>query len=501
MSDMRIGGLASGMDVDKLVSDLMRAERQPLNKMEQDKTWTTWQRDSYREVNKQLLDIDNMSLDMKLEKTYQPKTVSSPSSAITAEASASAGTGNYNVQVTQLAKSAYNVSETKITDPGDSAIDPEQNLSSQFGKFNTHVNEGDFTIKAYDENGDPITETFTVDYSKSLNDVLGEINDSELGVRAFYDENADQVMFERTKTGEFNPAGTEFEFSGENVGFLTDSLGLKSANEKGGQDAILKYNGDLVIQTHKNEYSLNGVDFKFNSEMQNAVNVNVKTDVDSAVESITKFVDKYNKVIEDLNDRISEKKYRDFPPLTEKQMEDMEEREIELWNEKAKSGMLRSDSTIRNSLFEMRNNWYSSVNTGGSFDQLSDIGIETSPDYTQGGKLLITESKLRNALEEDPESVYKLFSNDEAGNEGIIRKLEDTISNTMDSIERKAGKSTSTDNSYMLGRQIEDYDTQMDNFQDRLNMIEDRYWNQFGEMEKAIQKMNSQSAYIMQNFG
>ena len=37
-----------------------------------------------------------------------------------------------------------------------------------------------------------------------------------------------------------------------------------------------------------------------------------------------------------------EKRYRDFPPLTEKQKEDMEEREIELWEEKAKSGMLRT---------------------------------------------------------------------------------------------------------------------------------------------------------------
>ena len=43
MSDMRIGGLASGMDIDKLVSDLMKAERQPMNKMEQDKSWLEWQ--------------------------------------------------------------------------------------------------------------------------------------------------------------------------------------------------------------------------------------------------------------------------------------------------------------------------------------------------------------------------------------------------------------------------------------------------------------------------
>ncbi|UOR11679.1 flagellar hook-associated protein 2 [Halobacillus amylolyticus] len=514
MSDMRIGGLASGMDIDKLVNDLMRAERQPLNKMEQDKTWTEWQRDAYRDVNKQLFELDSMTLDMNLSKTYQSKEVTSPSAAISAEASSSAGDGNYNVQVTQMATAAYNLSETRLSKAGEQ-IDPTASLSSQESKFANGFDGGDFTITTYGEDG-PTTKTFSIDMEQSLNDVLDEISNSDLGLRAFYDSSADKVMIERTQTGNYNTdnskfLGAEIGFDSTTAGFLSNTLGIKNGdnssgtwklNEKGGQDATFKYNGSLEITTHDNNYTLNGVTFNFHAVMETAVNVNVSNNIDSAVENITKFVDKYNKVIESLNEQVSEKRYRDFPPLTEKQKEDLEEREIELWEEKAKSGMLRNDSTIQNALFEMRSNWYSTIDTGGEFTQLSQIGIKTSSDYLDGGKLLITEDELREALREDPRAVQELFAgNSETGSKGIIDKLEETIADTRQTIERKAGKPTSTEETYMLGRRLEDMEDRMEAFEDRLVQIEDRYWSQFGQMEQAIQQLNSQSAFLMSNFG
>ncbi|MDY0393232.1 flagellar cap protein FliD N-terminal domain-containing protein [Virgibacillus halophilus] len=70
---MRIGGLATGMDIDELVNKLMTAERVPLNKMQQNQTTLTWQRDAFRDVNKTLKELDDMMLDMKLSKAYNTK--------------------------------------------------------------------------------------------------------------------------------------------------------------------------------------------------------------------------------------------------------------------------------------------------------------------------------------------------------------------------------------------------------------------------------------------
>lgn len=57
-STMRIGGLASGMDIDKIVGDLMKAERMPLDKLTQKKQYLEWQRDDYREMNTLLQSLD-----------------------------------------------------------------------------------------------------------------------------------------------------------------------------------------------------------------------------------------------------------------------------------------------------------------------------------------------------------------------------------------------------------------------------------------------------------
>ena len=53
----RISGLASGMDIDTIVSDLMKAERIPLDKLNQNKQTLEWQRDDYRAMNTLLLDF------------------------------------------------------------------------------------------------------------------------------------------------------------------------------------------------------------------------------------------------------------------------------------------------------------------------------------------------------------------------------------------------------------------------------------------------------------
>ena len=70
---MRVGGLATGMDIESIVNKLMEAERMPLVRLTQDRQMLEWKRDAFRDINKALLELDNMILDMKLSKTYFTK--------------------------------------------------------------------------------------------------------------------------------------------------------------------------------------------------------------------------------------------------------------------------------------------------------------------------------------------------------------------------------------------------------------------------------------------
>src|SRR5690625_2574584 len=107
---MRIGGLATGMEIDKIVERMMDAERIPLRRMEQDRTLLTWKQEAFRDINLALSEFDQMMLDMKFNSTYQTKNVqSTQSNAVTATGNSQTSDGNYHIQVEQLATTAMNI--------------------------------------------------------------------------------------------------------------------------------------------------------------------------------------------------------------------------------------------------------------------------------------------------------------------------------------------------------------------------------------------------------
>src|SRR5699024_1581619 len=359
---MRIGGLASGINTDEIIEKMMAAERMPLDRMEQDKTTLEWKRDGFREINKALLELDNMMLDMKLSKTYNSKIVtSSMESAVTATATSSAANGTYKIEVKELATSAMNVS----------VLENDQKIN-----INQTLEPGTITFKTYNEPGaeEEFTEhEITIDENDTIKDVLDKITEQDNNVRAFYDKPSGQVVLETTRTGKYNPAenGPEIDFSVDQSGFFTNVLKM-TGKETGGTDASFTYNDGLTLTSKDNSYTLNGITFSFHDTGTSTLTVD--NDTNAAFDSIMAFVDKYNEVVDVMNSSQREEKHRDFPPLTEAQKEEMTEKEIELWEEKAKSGLLRGDSTITNGLFSMRNSWYSKVETGGEITSLTQIG-------------------------------------------------------------------------------------------------------------------------------
>ncbi|MFJ7735959.1 flagellar filament capping protein FliD [Lysinibacillus sp. NPDC097287] len=241
------------------------------------------------------------------------------------------------------------------------------------------------------------------------------------------------------------------------------------------------------------------------------ITITSTTNVDDMMKTITDFVDTYNALVKDFTDQTKESKYRDYKPLSAEQKKDMSENEIKLWEEKAKSGLLRSDSLIRNGLTDMRSLVYQ-TNPGLSdskFNSLFNIGITTSKKYNEGGTLEIDVDKLRKAIEEDPDAVEKLFKNSGGKKDdvvdgkvvdtrGYVDKLRESMKSFEISIEKKAGRSTMTDSEYSIGKSLKDTETRIKTWERKLEMVEARYWKQFSAMESAINKANSQSSMFMQ---
>lgn len=482
---MRVGGLASGMDIEGMVDKLMEAERTPLIRMQQQQETLTWKRDAFRDINSSLLELDNMMLDMKLSSTYKPKTASSSrSDAVTATASASASNGSYEIKVSQLASNAINIGTKDV------------------GK-DIDISPGEQSFITFDENGVEQTHKFTIDVDDTLDDVLKKIGEASDGtVRAFYDESSKKVVMETTRTGNYSQSddAAEIQFSDNSV--FNQVFGLNMENEKGGENAKFTYNNALELESTTNDYNLNGIQFTFHEVTETNARISVTTDVDESFDKIMAFVDKYNETIEKMNESQREEKHRDFPPLTEEQKEEMSEDQIKKWEEKAKSGILRGESTISNGMYALRQSLQQKVETGGEFTLLSQIGITTTKNYMDGGKLEVDEEKLKAALRDHPDDVHKLFSNSEEGaSQGLIHRFDEVLDNTRGSIEQKAGKSTHTLDNYQLGKNMKSLNKRIEDFQARMVQVEQRYWNQFSAMEQAISKLNQQSSYLFSQFG
>lgn len=245
-----------------------------------------------------------------------------------------------------------------------------------------------------------------------------------------------------------------------------------------------------------------------------SVTLTSTTNLDETVDKIKDFVKTYNSLVKELNDKTKESKYRDYAPLTAEQKKEMEENEIKLWEEKAKSGLLRNDSMIRDGLSNMRSLIYQTNPSIGDsrFNTLFSVGITTSKSYNDGGTLEIDEAKLRKALEENPDAVEQLFKNVDGKKDdvidgktvdtrGYLDKLRESMKNLEINIEKKAGRSTMTNGQYSIGKNLMDLDTRIKTWQDKLKNIEARYWKQFGAMESAINKANQQSAMLFSGQG
>src|SRR5690625_4411368 len=130
---MRISGLATGVDIDQIVADLMRAERLPVDKMLQERQTLEWKMEDYREINRKLNTFRNNIFDSVIRQANMlAKTVSSSNeNAVTATGASTAGNTTMQIeQITQLARAASYNSSGKISGEGEK-IDASATLRSQ----------------------------------------------------------------------------------------------------------------------------------------------------------------------------------------------------------------------------------------------------------------------------------------------------------------------------------------------------------------------------------
>lgn len=368
-------------------------------------------------------------------------------------------------------------------------------LSAQLKQLNLKQSlEGsDFSIKI---NG----IEFNFDETKSINHIIETINQSKANVSIGYSNINDTFTMTSKTLGQGVEIETE-ESSGNLLSslFKVNELDYKTVE---GQNAILSVNGQ-TIERNSNSFEVN--QFKLNLLSTNASKtiISAKNNIELVSDTITKFVDEYNKLIDKIYALITEKgEYREYSPLTDAQKKDMSETEIEQWEKKAKTGLVRSDTNLVSLVTELRQSLF--LQTGSSLS-LSEMGL-SSGSYSDRGKLSIDPTKLKDVLENRMDEVQALFTQQESGiavkfNSILNKNAQTSISNPGRLVLVAGVANTSSDIKNSLYDRIKSIETTISNLQRKYESEKERYWRQFTNLETAMSKMNSQSSWLSQQLG
>lgn len=548
-STLKISGISSGLDTEAIVKALMDAEKVKLDKAKQQLQTLEWRQEAYRDIINDLNEFKNTyfnttkpSTNMMSSSTYSSFTVNSSDSSnsiVKVSGNSSAAEGTYNIKNISLAKKAsLKGNELKGNDGKRLDIKVNDKVSSLF------ANDSDAKV-SFSING----KDFSYDFSSTgdnkdmtISQLMSEIS-STAEVSFKYSELTGSFSIESLKTGSDQKLSLSETSSSLFSTFFGDSLeNLKSPDnpstgntlEITGEDAqctITDPSGAYATVTRStNTFTIDGVSYSLIKEdkSDDGINITLTQNIDEVYSKISNFVEAYNKLIEKIGSKLTEKKNYDYSPLTDAQKEAMKEDEIKKWEENAKQGIIKGDSTLENLLTNMRTAFYTSVEECGI--RLSDIGITTSSNYSKNGQLEINEDKLKKALENNKDNVIKLFTkvsetqsmyDASASSEskkarynesGIFQRISDilldNIRTTRDSngykgtlLEKAGLKGDLSEYSNSITKLIKAQQDKIYRITVQLDDKETYYYTIYSRLESTMTKLNSQSGWLSSLLG
>lgn len=336
---------------------------------------------------------------------------------------------------------------------------------------------------------------------------------------------ADDLVYDESKEGLRNRAvstlTTETHAAYEAVNNADMYLQGASATavRVAGQDAVIELNG-AEFTSSSNSFSINGLtitakglsnitgtDEKGNPVYEQA-QITTQDDVDGIYKMIKNVIKQYNELIKEIDTFYNAAAAKDYEPLTSEEKSAMTDDEIEKWEEKIKSALLRHDSELGSVRSMLKESMVASFTIGGKKLSLADFGIFTQ-DYFAAG------DNERSMLHIDGDSEDEVS----AGNKDLLKKM---ISSDPDAVSkffnqfaqnlydkmRSASTTLKGVRSYgnfysdkTLTSQYDDYKSKIKKQEDKVAKMEDKYYKMFSSMEKAMSKVNSTSSYITSMFG
>jgi len=442
-----VTGVGSGFDVVSIVESLMQYQSRGLERLNQQKSLYQFQQKAYTELKQKLTQFNETISDFEsiLNKNHYTSESSNEAVVSVATSSEDIPTGQYSLDVTQLAQ-AHQISSSAYSSKSDSLmISGELNIDIGAESFSLTVNESD------------TLETIKNSINISLNNP--GVTASILKVTGAGGEDEYRLLLTSDETGVDNA----LSLSGDAATSLDLTNELTAA-----QNAEFTFNG-FQVERNSNTVSdvLDGVTFNLNGQIGNA-DITIKSDIENEEAAITSafqsVIDSYNEIMGMVAKNQSESSLRDSTYSL-----------IELNLKNTMSQTFGSGSI--NTLLEL------GVKTDEALVKSNDDGTE----YVVGGRLTIDMDQFSDSIKNKLDDVRAMFNHP---TDGLIKGLETTISN----IETK----TIFNREKIIGEQTNNINDRIYREEDRLDQIRSRLMSQYSEVEKIISHYDAISDYLDQ---
>lgn len=395
-------------------------------------------------------------------------------------------------------------------------------MDTGYGSNGTYTN---YTENPYDEsrvviNSDKASFTLADGTAVTIN---GTGTDGKVTIKDLTDSG--YFAFDST-TGELSVTGKNMLTAADSatsadVKEIFGTVTLAGADNVGtlrlhGENAQMTVNG-VTLESSSNSFSIDGTTFNIADVKEftqadiasgdaEEITVDVSKDTSKIKEAILGFVEAYNELLDTINTQLSTSRPKSdgdyYDPLTEEQEEEMEQDEIDKWNEQAKTGLLYHDSTLSRVFTSLRQ----AMSTASGGMTIQALGIDTSDDYTEYGKLVIDdESVLDTAIEKYGDEIADFFTNTETG---LGTVLNNAVNAAIDTSTNKNGypkgiltsvagvANTRSDKKNYIYSQIETMQTIIDKLNEKYENEQERLWSKYTTLETYISNMNNQSSSL-----
>ena len=304
-------------------------------------------------------------------------------------------------------------------------------------------------------------------------------------------------------------------YDGGSIGNSSDSARITA------KDAIIKLNG-ATFTSNTNSFSINGLNINATSttvttgvdengnvvENDNAVTVNTAVDTEGIYNKIKSLFSGYNEMISHIDGLYYAESSDGYEPLTDEEKEAMTDKQIEDWEEKIKESLLRRDTTLGSLTSSLRTELTSfSMTIGGKNYSLASLGIATGNYFTttKGDRSVMhidgdkddsvtsgNADKLMAAISENPDAVIEYFQK-------LSQNMYNTLGKKMSSSSLSSAFTIYNDK--QMSSQYSEYQSKIDDWEERLDKYEESYYQKFSAMETALSKLQSQQTALSSMLG